>query len=233
MAFRYLLLATCMIASAPASAVVLVDVDNLKLGASSVWSAVYSASSDREELTISRDLYQSFTAEHSGILNAIQIWGGYVGSGGTRLRIGDEVYPSFITRGVVHLDAASFNTSAGSIGLNTFDVSALAFTVMAGQSYSFAITPDVCLTTKTTDCRNEVYVGEHNGYTGGQATFVSFLPHRLAFTGFDLSFRTFVDVATPGAVPEPSTWAMMLVSFGAIGFAMRHKQRQTVRYNLA
>jgi hypothetical protein len=31
----------------------------------------------------------------------------------------------------------------------------------------------------------------------------------------------------PGAVPEPSTWAMMLIGFGAIGFSMR-RRRQAV-----
>jgi hypothetical protein len=28
-----------------------------------------------------------------------------------------------------------------------------------------------------------------------------------------------------GAVPEPSTWAMMLIGFGAIGFAVRRQKR--------
>lgn len=32
---------------------------------------------------------------------------------------------------------------------------------------------------------------------------------------------------TPGAVPEPATWAMMLMGFGATGFAMR-RRRQSV-----
>jgi hypothetical protein len=36
-----------------------------------------------------------------------------------------------------------------------------------------------------------------------------------AFSG-DISF---------GAVPEPSTWAMMLLGFGAVGFAMRRRRR--------
>ena len=33
--------------------------------------------------------------------------------------------------------------------------------------------------------------------------------------------------ATPGAgaVPEPGTWAMMLIGFGAVGFAMRRRRR--------
>lgn len=31
----------------------------------------------------------------------------------------------------------------------------------------------------------------------------------------------------PGAVPEPGTWAMMLLGFGAVGFAMRRSRRKT------
>ena len=38
-----------------------------------------------------------------------------------------------------------------------------------------------------------------------------------------------------GAVPEPSTWAMMLLGFGAIGVGMRRRRpaAQQVRFNLA
>ena len=35
------------------------------------------------------------------------------------------------------------------------------------------------------------------------------------------------------AVPEPSTWAMMLVGFGAIGFSMRRRRRDPVRLQTA
>ena len=35
--------------------------------------------------------------------------------------------------------------------------------------------------------------------------------------------------AAAAAVPEPATWAMMLLGFGAIGFAMRRKRRPVLR----
>jgi hypothetical protein len=31
----------------------------------------------------------------------------------------------------------------------------------------------------------------------------------------------------PNAVPEPATWAMMLVGFGMVGSAMRYRRRST------
>lgn len=40
-------------------------------------------------------------------------------------------------------------------------------------------------------------------------------------------------LAVDSAVPEPATWAMMLVGFAAIGMGMRRRQQQTVRYTFA
>lgn len=34
-------------------------------------------------------------------------------------------------------------------------------------------------------------------------------------------------VGAPGAVPEPSTWAMLILGFGAVGFGMRRRKVQT------
>lgn len=40
-------------------------------------------------------------------------------------------------------------------------------------------------------------------------------------------------VPPPGAVPEPATWATMILGFGLIGGAMRRRQRQMVRFHFA
>lgn len=44
------------------------------------------------------------------------------------------------------------------------------------------------------------------------------------FNAADFSHFTVYDHNTP-AVPEPATWAMMLMGFGATGFAMRRRRR--------
>lgn len=39
--------------------------------------------------------------------------------------------------------------------------------------------------------------------------------------------------STAAAVPEPATWAMMLIGFGAIGLAMRNSRKRSVRIRYA
>jgi PEP-CTERM motif-containing protein len=39
--------------------------------------------------------------------------------------------------------------------------------------------------------------------------------------------------AAPGGVPEPATWAMMLLGFGGVGFAMRRKKSMRAIAQLA
>ena len=42
-------------------------------------------------------------------------------------------------------------------------------------------------------------------------------------------FERLVFTSTPGSVPEPATWAMMLLGFGAIGFGLRRRARPALR----
>jgi hypothetical protein len=61
-------------------------------------------------------------------------------------------------------------------------------------------------------------------------------PHALTVTG---EFLTGTNAGYSGTVnfnlplPEVSTWAMMLLGFGAIGFAMRGRQRKPVLAQVA
>ena len=42
-----------------------------------------------------------------------------------------------------------------------------------------------------------------------------------------------LDLVSVAAVPEPATWAMMLIGFGGIGFAMRRRRRRGLAAQLA
>lgn len=58
--------------------------------------------------------------------------------------------------------------------------------------------------------------------TTGQATFVG----KTARSLFGIT-------AVQGAVPEPATWMMMLLGFGAIGFSIRRKKQSTAHVQFA
>ena len=58
-----------------------------------------------------------------------------------------------------------------------------------------------------------------------------FSPGTFTFTGFSRGTLTVSEaVAT---VPEPSTWAMMIIGFGMVGFGLRSRRKQAVRVDYA
>lgn len=72
-----------------------------------------------------------------------------------------------------------------------------------------------------------------DAYAGGRAFFTQPVYSNCAITGnCDLNFRVTGSTAVP-AVPEPAAWAMMLAGFGALGFAMRRRVKQTARIRFA
>lgn len=46
----------------------------------------------------------------------------------------------------------------------------------------------------------------------------------------DSAEQLYVRLAVQGGVPEPATWAMLMLGFGAVGWSLRRRQRVTVRY---
>jgi hypothetical protein len=58
--------------------------------------------------------------------------------------------------------------------------------------------------------------------------------YRVTQTPFATAFVQASSSAVQPAVPEPSTWAMMLFGFGALGFAMRRRRKDgRVLFNYA
>ena len=53
----------------------------------------------------------------------------------------------------------------------------------------------------------------------------------IVVTGFSRGFGSYGGNATflPGAVPEPATWAMLMLGFGLVGTSMRSRRKAAVR----
>jgi hypothetical protein len=69
---------------------------------------------------------------------------------------------------------------------------------------------------------------DNNDFNEDFALLGQFLPagqYTLHITGTRGTTSAFTGAIAFGAVPEPSTWAMMLLGFGAVGFAMRRRRR--------
>ena len=52
-------------------------------------------------------------------------------------------------------------------------------------------------------------------------------------SGFDVGLDKVSLLAAGGAVPEPTTWAMMLMGFGLVGFGLRNRRKPAVRVTYA
>lgn len=77
------------------------------------------------------------------------------------------------------------------------------------------------------------WLGSGNLYAGGSDNFVNVpfgITNFRANPNLDLFFRTFV---TTGAVPEPQTWAMFVLGFGAVGHAVRRRNSASARRTTA
>ena len=64
-------------------------------------------------------------------------------------------------------------------------------------------------------------IGRRMTYTFGDKTVTS-----VVFASSQNSFE-FDNIATVSAVPEPATWAMMIMGFGLAGSAVRNSRRKT------
>ena len=80
-------------------------------------------------------------------------------------------------------------------------------------------------------------------YVSGSAISGSATYLNKTFTSLGLNIGTYqyslngdavtINIAQPGAVPEAATWAMMILGMGAVGYAMRRRQKVTTRISYA
>ena len=78
-----------------------------------------------------------------------------------------------------------------------------------------------------------ITVGNPNPSFTGVADQFNALKMGSPYAGFPTAGYWTANFPTTSAVPEPATWAMMLLGFGAVGFAMRRKRHFTTSYATA
>lgn len=174
-------------------------------------------------------LGQTVTAGQSGILTGIELQFVTVAEGlQLRLYNGDPPANGGAFGGIYFSGTRS--------GLNgvSFDLSNYGYVVQPGQRFSFDLLFDIGPNATTL-----IGIGTFEGavppapppitnyvnYGGGTA--FNYRDQILVAIPFarDIAFRTFVNTAA-SAVPEPATWAMMLVGFGMVGVTIRRTSRR-------
>jgi opacity protein-like surface antigen len=131
-------------------------------------------------------------------------------------------------------DPLSFDWDIGAFN-HSFDTASLVVTnILTGQSFSYdplcPLAPVTCLNDNTVTANGSVQNSNRFNYLP-----VGFDPnidntYSVSLTTYlggtvQHSLTAFAQVgAGAPAVPEPATWAMMLIGFGAVGFQMRRKR---------
>ncbi|MHA6723182.1 PEPxxWA-CTERM sorting domain-containing protein [Sphingomonas sp. RS2018] len=123
------------------------------------------------------------------------------------------------------IDTGSLNknllTNAISVTNNAFTVSNAGIVTAANLGFS----------TQTTF---GTYIDLNNANNGNASQLYNYNTGRYALSLDGFAGLTFTPVAAvTTAVPEPATWAMMMLGFGGIGFAMRRRSTVTTRIRFA
>ena len=182
--------------AAPALAVTVVDQNQPNVGA--IPMAIFNQT----------DLAQSFQQSANNIAGAgIYLQNG-VGSGSADITI--ALWSNLPTSGGVLITSGTANTATNNHWLDVFWTpvgvapSTTQYLVFTSSNGSYGIAGDT----------GNPYPFGHVYANSGFGSFPT----------FDYTFRTYSESTFAGAVPEPSTWAMMILGFAGLGF-MAYRQK--------
>jgi hypothetical protein len=120
--------------------------------------------------------------------------------------------------------------------VSTLNASSNAFTVSADGSITMA---SLTLGSFYNSHGDRIYLSLNSASGGGnyyEVTAAGSLPgmnsHNV-YNALGFAGATYTPEASAAAVPEPATWAMMILGMGAAGYAMRRRQKVTTRVSYA
>lgn len=234
-----------VVGSGGANAAVVVDVDNLVLPPPGANATFGLAASDFKN-TVQRDLFQTWTVTTPGVLNSVEFFGSARVQNGPSFTTALTVYKGDVRApGAVALGHVSINSlDVPTYAVHSVDLSGLGVVTNSGDLMSLGLSVEDCAPLAECSFINwqrffsgtvlspGPLVATSYGYSGGaQFQSVNGVFVAPADANSDMNFRIFVDDGAPpsiAAVPEPTTWAAVLLGFFAIGGALRRRRRAVV-----
>ncbi len=215
---KKMLFAGCMLFSTASNAAVTIDQDNLAPPGFYAGAQIYKTN------TGSIEAAQTFTVGLSGLLSKVDLL-----IGGTAAKPMTLMIRS-VNAGVVDANdanaLASFSITSPAWGnpfypISSFDISSAGLMVTVGQQYALSLSSPSTIFAGWAGPDTTPYAG---GAAFGRSTSTAAWGNPVGTSG-DLLFATYVDPnPVVAAVPEPSTWAMMILGFGIVGGAMRRRK---------
>lgn len=232
------------LAATPAAASVVLD--------QSTFTATQSADSSMTGMIptgypVHQTMLQTVTAGVSGILTRLDLKirqsygsgnmellvfnGGYLGAGVSADAYGNVAASAVFSLASLPQKTADIGTWDGTETVTSFDLSSAAFHLVAGQVYSFSVRsaePYGVVNAALLSTSSQPYSGGHQ-YVSSNIGL-----RYLDYNDPAVQFRTYVDDGLDvAAVPEPATWAMLMLGFGGTGYAMRRKNKVGSRIRFA